>query len=322
MRTARRVRSIALFALALAFFCAGCRTYGTIGRPRKFVRPVVAVESFQNRAPFPLRWELGNGMAEMLIAALVKSGRVTVVSRSALPSLFQELEMQRDPRFRPQGKVQRGRLKNAQYLVRGTVVDFTHAAGGGLHFFRGLARGHLRGYVALVTITVSVIDIESSEVSSETFGGKAWAASAGLQGTYKSVALGGNAFYKTPLGKATRAAIWDAVHWAVGRIGSREWMPRIARIADDRMYLSGGKDRGMRVGEELEVREPGEAILDPATGDEIGRGPDRILGRLRVIEVQDKLSIAEVVSGSAFHVGQACRRVKTPNAPNREPRTP
>lgn len=275
--------------------------------------PVVAVESFENRAPFPLRWDLGEGMAEQLTAALVRSGRFEVVSRASLGSVLDELELQRDPRFRSQGRLEPGRLKNARYLVRGTVVDFGHTAGGGLHFMRGLVRGRTKGYVAEVTITLGVIDIETREERSASFEGQAWAGEAGVEAVYGKVAFGGSAFYRTPLGHATEEAIWKALHWLVEQVASDSWQPLIARVESDRVYLNGGLDRGLQVGEELEVFAPGEAIIDPASGDILGHTEERRLGRLRVLSVEDRFAVAEIVDGEAFAVGQSCRRLAAPD---------
>jgi len=298
---------------AVLLLCSGCQTYdGPIGQPARFVKPVVAVEKFRNRARFPLGWSLGDGMAEMLVAALVRSQRVTVVSRAALSSVFDELELQRDPRFRKEGRVGRGRLKNAQYLIRGRVIDFTHTAGGGAHFLRGLTAGRASASVAMVTIAVSVINVESRQVFTETFKGSAWASQASLKATYKDVSFGGDAFRRTPLGKATQEAIWSAVQWLVRRVAGRAWQPLIAKIEGDVLYLSGGRDRNVRVGEDLEVRVPGQPIVDPATGDEIGRGPVRVVGRLRVTEVRPKLCLARILSGKDFRVGQMCHRLTPP----------
>ena len=310
-RFARRSQAACL-ALAGLCLCAGCVTYGPIGEPEKFVSPVVGVVCFENRAPFPLRWELGDGMAEMLTAALVKCERVTVVSRSELKSVLEELGLQRDPRFRRQGRVGRGRLKNAQYLIRGTVIDFTHTVGGGIEVVRSFI---FSGKIALVTITVSVINVETREVMTETFSGTASASETTVEARYKGVAFGGDVFHNTPLGKATQEAIWDAVHWVVERIASVPWQPHIAQIAGKTVFVSGGKDREMRVGELLEVCEPGQPILDPSTGDEIGRGPVRVMGRLFVTQVLDRMSKARILSGADLRVGQRCHRVQPTDSP-------
>ena len=285
-----------------------CSSAGNSGRKARFVQPTVAIESFENRAPFPLRWDLGDGMADVLSAELTESGRVKIVSRLALGSVLDELALQGDPAFREQGRAEPGKLRNAQYLVKGTVVDFTHTAGGGLHFMRGLVRGRTKGYVALVTIALSVIEIETREVFTATFEGRAWAASIELGTQYSGVGFGGRAFFKKPLGKATREAMHDAVAWLVEQVANDEWIPLIAKVDGRLLYLNGGKDRGLAIGENLVVVEPGEPIIDPATGDVLGTTQERVVGRLRVAEVFERYAVAEIVSGDFFRVGQRCRR--------------
>jgi curli biogenesis system outer membrane secretion channel CsgG len=313
----RRGRSAAaVVALVLLAATSGCRSSaGPIGQPARFVRPTVAVEPFENRAPFPLKWDLGDGMAEVLTASLTSSGRFDVVSRASLDSVMHELDLQRDPHFREEGRVAQGRLKNAHYLVKGTVVDFSHVAGGGLHFMRGLVHGSVKGYVALVSITLEVIDVETRAVLSNTFEGQAWASEASVEAVYHDIAFGGEAFYRTPLGHATRDAIWQALHWMVDQVASAEWHPLIARIESGTIYLNGGHDRGMRVGELLDVREAGEPIIDPASGDILGQVGEHTVGRLRVASVADRFSIAEVVSGEGFRIGQSCTRLVTAVTP-------
>lgn len=312
-RSRHRSRRLPLAGVALACLqlaaCSSSAPKGPIGEPQRFVRPTVAVAPFENRAPFPLRWDLGEGMAEVLTASLTSSGRFEVLSRAALDAVLDELQLQQDPRFRAEGRVAQGRLKNARYLVRGTVVDFGHVAGGGLHFMRGFVHGSTKGYVAVVTIALEVIDVESRAVLSSSFAGKAWAAEASIEGVYGDVAFGGKAFYRTPLGEATRDAIWSALHWMVDQVASAEWHPLIARIDGSLVYLNGGSDRGMKVGELLEVREHGEPIVDPASGDVLGEAGERVAGRLRVVNVAERYAIAEVVEGADLRVGQSCTRV-------------
>lgn len=294
--------------VALLIGFAGCSSSGKVEKASRFVKPTVAIESFENRAPFPLRWDLGDGMADVLSAELTDSRRVKIVSRIDLNSVLDELELQQDPAFREQGRATPGQLRNAQYLVRGTVVDFTHTAGGGFHFMRGLMRGRTTGYVALVTIALSVIEVETREVYTATFEGRAWAASIEIGSEYSGVGFGGKAFFKKPLGKATREAINDAVGWLVEQVASSEWIPLIARIDGDLIYVNGGADRGLAPGEDLVVVEPGSPIIDPATGDVLGNTKERIAGRLRVVEIADRYAVAEILQGDYFRVGQRCRR--------------
>jgi curli biogenesis system outer membrane secretion channel CsgG len=299
-----------LVALAVVSGCAS--TGADDSASTAYARPTVAVASFENRAPFPLRWELGHGMAAQLTASLADSPRMDVVDRAALNAVLDELDLQQDPRFRDEGRAEPGRLKNARYLIRGTVVDFTHVAGGGMHFMRGLLRGRFKGYVALVTIVVEVIDVQSREVDSNTFEGTAWAREIELETVYDDVGFGGRAFRKTPLGKATREAIDEAVVWLEERIASELWTPLVARVDGSQIYLNGGADRDLMVGEVLALVSSGEPIVDPATGDVLGRTPTEVVGRLKITAVHDQYAIAELIRGDPPTVGQRCRRIAAP----------
>ncbi len=308
-----RLAPTGLFSVAIVAALCGCASSGGEERSATvYTRPTVAVASFENRAPFPLGWELGHGMAAQLTASLAESPRMDVVDRAALNAVLDELDLQQDPRFRDEGRAEPGRLKNARYLIRGTVVDFTHVAGGGMHFMRGLLHGRFKGYVALVTIVVEVIDVQSREVDSNTFEGTAWAKEIQLETVYDGVGFGGRAFRKTPLGKATREAIDKAVIWLEERIASELWTPLVARVDGTQIYLNGGADRGIVVDEVLELVTAGEPIVDPATGDVLGRTPTSVSGRLRITAVHDQFAIAELIRGEPPHVGQRCRRITAP----------
>ena len=99
--------------------------------PEDMHAPVVAVTSFENRAGFEGQWKLGDGMADLLISELVSSRNFVVVEREQFAKLTSEIERQRSGFFRPEGKTPVGRMKNANYLIRGVINDFSQTGGGG-----------------------------------------------------------------------------------------------------------------------------------------------------------------------------------------------
>ena len=130
--------------------------------------------------------------------------------------------------------------------------------------------------------------------------------------------MGGSVFYQTPLGRATARVMDDAVRKITEAIASRRWQPKIAALNDDgTVLLNGGMNRKVAVGRQYDVLEIGQAIVDPDTGDLLGRKEDTILGRLRVVEVRARYSVAEVVSGDPerLRVGLSCRLFLTPPQP-------
>jgi len=85
------MKKIAVVILLATAFCGGCSALGFGSDPAKFVKPSVAVIRFDNRAPFPLEWDLGDGMKEMLTDALVTSDRYRVIERIEIDTVLREL---------------------------------------------------------------------------------------------------------------------------------------------------------------------------------------------------------------------------------------
>ena len=300
--------------LALPVVSSGCGGALGLGSADIYEKPTVAVVSFENRAPFPLGWNLGDGTRDILVDRLVATGRYQVVERVDLNQIARELQLQHSGATRKHRRAARGRLKNVRYLIRGVVTDFGHVANdtgflglGGLDVFGGKNR-------AVMGITVQVIEVESGEIlCSQSIQESVRARDVNVRAGYKDVAIGGRTFYRTPLGKATARVMDKAVKRITRSIASRPWTPKLARVyAGGTVLINGGCDRRVKPGAEYEIIQPGEPVLDPDTGDVIGRGPGRILGRVRVTKVWAGYSEAQVVSGDAgqFQIGQRCRKVK------------
>lgn len=282
--------------------------------PANAVRQVVAVSSFENRTSFDGPWRLGDGMADLLISELVTSQNFIVVERANLDVVVDEIDRQSDRRFRQEGRVDQGRLKNARYLIRGVINDFSQV--GGASFFVAVRRLFFggRGFKARVAMTLTIVNIESGEiVDSVQCSGIARARSAYASATYSNVNFGGDAFFKTPLGIATSNTIRRGIRGIVKKMPRVMWLPMIAEVMEgNRVVLNGGSNRGFREGRYYEVRGEGRTITDPATGDVLHVMPGRKVGVLRVVNVSDKLAVAEVLTGSGFARGQFLQQIDRP----------
>jgi len=295
-----------------AVLVAGCggATWG--GKdPEAYVKPTVAVMKFENRAPFPLNWSLGEGMAEVLVDRLMATGRYHVVERQELGAVTGELALQQGGSTRAQGKADIGRIKNCQYLIKGTVTDFGHvstASGAFSAFSWDIFGGSNR---AVMGVIVYVVDVESGEIiASETIEESVRAKDVTVQAAYTGIAFGGSTFYRTPLGRATSKVVGRAVKRITTAIADRPWEPQVAEVqANGTVIINGGRDRGVRSGAEFDVIRQGPPILDPATGDVIGTVPGKCVGRVIVHEVHARYATATIVVGRTddFERGQNCR---------------
>ena len=299
----------ALISTVLCVLVSGCAT-PTIGRcrplPRNAVPQVLAVSSFDNRSGFSGEWNLGSDMADLLVSELVSCRNFVVVERKHLDEVVGELERQRKTHFRPEGRVDMGRLKNARYLVRGVISDFSQVGGGSLSItIRSFLFGG-KGYTARVALTLTIVDVESGEiVESIQCEGTARARQAYVKADYDNIAFGGDRFFRTPLGIATSNAIRRGVRGIVKKVPHVFWEPMIAAVSQKGIIiLNGGSDRGLREGVVYDVRGEGQAVTDPTTGDLLSVIPGTVVGAIRVTQVGAKIAYAEVVKGTGFERGQ------------------
>lgn len=304
-------RALAIIALLAA---GGCATTRIPPLPPDMLPPVVAVSSFENRSGFSGEWKLGSGMADLLVAELVDSRNFVVVERGQLDKVVDELSRQKNKLFRPEGRVDEGRLINARYLIRGTINDFAQVGGSsaGIALRRLIFGG--RGHTARVALTLTLVEIESGRiVGSVNTHGLARAGEAYAQARYKDISFGGDSFFRTPLGTATALAIRRGVAGLVRSLPHTPWRPMVAEIAaNGHILINGGDDRGIHPGDEYEVRGPGRPLTDPATGDILALLPGPRIGRIRVSNVGERLAEAEIIEGQGFARGQI---LLTPDSP-------
>lgn len=301
--------SLLQLACVLLFVCLpACAPYSAV-RPDqyKYVKPRVAILDFENKASLSKQWNLSEGMRDMLVDALVKTESYTVLTRKELGAVLTELDIQNTSHFRKQGKLQQGNLKNVQYLIKGAVTDFAHVKGGALRAATSRLGLGVSSNVAIVSVTLYVIDVETGEIiASKTMEGVASAGSIDFATTYKDVAIGGNSFYRTPLGKATQEVMEQCLEQIAQVIANQHWYPSVVKVNAPALIISGGTDRHITVGSYWSAYEKGEPLIDPKTGDVLGQEPGRYSGRIKVTEVHDKYSTAEILEG-VFMAGQNLR---------------
>lgn len=306
-------------AIASLLLLAGCATHRpdpqTIitkdSEGRLILKPVVAVINFDNRAGFEGQWKLGEGMAELLAAALLDSDKAVVLERKQINEVVGEIARQGNALFREEGRVERGRLMNAQYLIRGVITDFTvtRKSSGWFSMPNFLLFGG--GSKARVAMNIYVIDVTSGKVLvSVKSSGTASAGGAGAKVNYKDVAFGGESFFRTPLGRATEEAIDDSVKQILGGMPRQPWQPVVAETDGRDVIVNGGRNVRLQEGLRFLVREAGRDITDPVTGNIIERRAGRVTGRIQITEVLETSAHAVLLDGEA-HRGDRLEEMET-----------
>ncbi len=94
-------------------------------------------------------------------------------------------------------------------------------------------------------------------------------------------------------------------------MSSVPWQGRIVQVKGGQIYLNTGASGGILAGDEFDVFREGEALVDPESGLNLGAELAQI-GKVQVVEVQEKFSKAIVVSGSGFEKGNVVKFVSRP----------
>ena len=185
----------------------------------------IAVADFDVKAA-KATGEIGSGLREMLVTALINSNRFSVLERQVLSAVMQEQELAVSGAAEAGGGAQRGQIKTADIIVTAAVTEFEPQAtggkagiGGGGGVGSGILGGMLGGSLnkAHMALDIRIVDTSTSEVLAATrVQGQATdiAGGAGL-GFLGSWALGAglSGYANTPMEKAIRTCIVEAVDY-------------------------------------------------------------------------------------------------------------
>jgi curli biogenesis system outer membrane secretion channel CsgG len=186
----------------------------------------IAVADFDVKAA-KASGEIGYGLREMLVTALINSNRFSVVERQALNAVMQEQELSASGAAQTgAGGPQRGKIKTAELIITAAVTEFEPQASGGragIGGGGGIGRGVLGGLLgaalnkAHMALDIRIVDTSTSEVLAATrVQGQASDISGAIMGGFfGGWGLGGglSAYANTPMEKAIRICIIEAIRY-------------------------------------------------------------------------------------------------------------
>ena len=225
----------------LVFGLVGCATL------QQLTQPTAQVDTTAGAAPLPpysgpkarlavanfevkaakATGEIGSGLREMLVTALVNSNRFSVVERQELGAVMQEQELAASGAAQSgSGGPQRGKIKTADLIITASVTEFEPQASGGragIGGGGGVGSGVLGGLLgaalnkAHMALDIRIIDTSTSEVLAATrVQGQASDIAGGIMGGFFGswgLGVGLSGYANTPMEKAIRVCIIEAVRY-------------------------------------------------------------------------------------------------------------
>ena len=273
----------------------------------------VAVFEFDDKTDHRVHWwsgqSVGRGMADMLVTQLVKSGKYTVIERSALDKIMQEQKLGMTGMVTQQSAAQVGKLLGVQVAIIGSVTEFGHSKGGTGGRIKNVRIG-VSKQSASVAIDVRFIDVNTGEILLAENIRKQKSKSGLSLGTPKFSFNNKNKFDQSIVGKATRDAIESIMKLLDKQsIAPVKFEGTVIKVAGGQVYINRGAQAGVKNGDVFVIYAKGEELIDPDTGLSLGSEDTRI-GKIKVTKnsVGDgKASICVVIEGSGFARGNLVR---------------
>ena len=293
-------------------------------------KPRVAVLDFDygtvmsaSSSIFGTNVDIGRGISALLVTNLVRNGSFSVIDRDALSKVLAEQNFSNSNRADPASAARIGKVLGVDYIIVGTITQFGNetnkqnvgGGGGNWHGFGVGSIGHSNSK-ANVAIDARIINVDTAEILAAAEGkgesSRSGLALGGGGGNWKgmgagNVDFGSSNFQSTIIGEATKKAV-DALATDLGTQASRLTVRAvkidalIAAVDGGQIILNAGARAGIHSGDQLTVVRVGREIKDPATGQVIRRLTSTI-GTIQAVDVDDTLSVCNVVSGSGFQVG-------------------
>ncbi len=189
----------------------------------------------------------------------------------------------------PPAMKQAHQVLGIQAFVSGTVTDVSLLSS-------KKAEGSSEGSGEEVSFATSKIEVRLIDASTgnllKTFIGRS-----PIFGTRET---GENSRGKAVL-KAVDSCLDEVLEGFLRYLDLLEWSTSIARIEGDNLYLNAGKLSGLRIGDTLEVYEPGKEILHPTTNLSLGWTLGKLKGAIRINDLFGvDAAVGRVVQGQGF----------------------
>lgn len=237
---------------------------------------------------------------ELLASAISSTHRFEIVDRKDIEKTLQEQDLGASGRTTRDTAAKTGQIVGAEYLVYAAVNEYTpvkSSTGGTVNKAANPLGLGVSRTVSEVALSVRVVNAGSSaNFLNTTKRATAETWNVNLTGVNAGSGSGGvKTIQDAPIGYAVEACINKAVYDLVSKLKDRPWSGSVIRMAGQQVFVDAGSASGLTSGAELVVKSLG-ADIQGLNGESLGKETVTI-GTLRVVDVQERYSVAEIVEG-------------------------
>lgn len=272
----------------------------------------IAVFEFEDKTDHRIHWwtgqSVGRGMADMLITALVNSGKYKVIERTAMEHILKEQGLGQSGVVTSQSAAEVGKMLGVEIAVLGSVTEFGHSRGGTGGRVKGIRVG-VSKQAAVVAVDVRLINTSTGEIIASKNARKEEKKGGLSFGTPKFAFNNKNKFDESLVGKAARKAIEEVVEAINAQHDNIPWQAKVVKATGSTVIINVGAETGIENGMEFVVYSQGEELIDPDTGLSLGTEEEKV-GRIKVSNNNignGKASKCQILEGSDFDTGYFVR---------------
>jgi len=108
--------------------------------------------------------------------------------------------------------------------------------------------------------------------------------------------------------KAIDFSLEDCLEGLLRQLDYLDWTTTIARVEGENVYFNAGKLSGLRIGDTLEIYEPGKEIIHPVTQVSLGWTTGQLKGAVRITELFGvDAAIGKTVQGTGFDLNDVVK---------------
>ncbi|MBI5193965.1 MAG: hypothetical protein HZA08_11060 [Nitrospirae bacterium] len=308
MRTTIQARNLIAIVFVISLVLVSTVSYAK-DKEYKGPKKRIAVMDFEDKSSNQhAGWhDVGRGMSDSLVTALVKTNRFIVIEREQINKIMNEQSFGLSGAVNPDTAAKVGKLIGVGMIVTGGITEFgvkesklgVGSLGRVLPFGGGAG---MKTNTARVALDIRFVDTSTGQIMvAEKAEGEESSHGVDIDlSIAPSVEFGKEGFDETVIGKASRKAIEQAIEKISSAMENVPWQGSVVKVSGSQIFINTGSDDGRKAGDTFIVYRAGEELVDPDTGESLGSQTEKI-GKIQITEVKDKrLSIAKPVDGSGF----------------------
>ena len=244
----------------------------------------VAILDFENNSSYKEE-KIGEAVAKKLSDKLEATQRVVTLDKTVVSEMLKREGMKIESLSDPSVMKRAQQSLGIQAFALGTVTDVS------LLSSKSSETSNEEVAFATTKVEIRLIDASTGNLL-KTFIGRS-----PIFGTKET---GENSRGKAVL-KAIEIGLDDILDGFLRQLDLLDWTTTIAKVDGENIYLNAGKLSGVRIGDTLEVFEPGKEIFHPSTNLSLGWTTGRLKGAVRITNLFGvDASIGRVVQGAGF----------------------